>query len=100
MTLERTTKMVLAAVELQDLGTLEAAGKERAAAIAGLGAIPPTPELRQSLTEALAAGEEARRSIRLIRHRLRKESRRLEKIETGFLGALRLPPRHRVDCSG
>jgi hypothetical protein len=100
MTLERTTKMVLAAVELQDLGALEAAGKERAATISGLAAIPPTPELREALTEALKAGEEARRAIRLIKQRLRKETRRLEKIEIGFLSALRLPPRHRVDCSG
>ena len=100
MTLERTTKMILTAAELQDLGALEAAGKERAAAIAELAAIPPTQKLRQALAEALAAGEDARRSIRLIKQRLRKESRRLEKIEIGFLGALRVPPRHRVDCSG
>ncbi len=100
MTLEHTTRLILAAAELQDLGALQTAGKEREAAIAGLGSMPPTEELRDALAQSIEAGEEANRTIRLIKQRLRNESRRLERIEAGFVRALRPAERHRVDCRG
>lgn len=100
MTLEQTTRLILAAAELQDLGALQAAAKEREAAIAALGSMPPTEELRDAVARSIEAGEEAKRTIRLIKQRLRNESRRLERIEAGFVRALRPAARHRVDCRG
>jgi hypothetical protein len=100
MTLEQTTRRILAAVELQDLGALEAASKEREAAIAALASIPATPELRESVAASIAAGEEARTAMRVIKQRLRRESRRLTHIENGFVRALRAPVTHRIDCKG
>jgi hypothetical protein len=100
MTLEQTTRLILAAAELQDLAALQAAGEEREAALAKLGSLPPTEELRDAVAESLQAGEEARRTIRLIKQRTRNESRRLERIETGFLRALRPAGPQRIDCRG
>jgi hypothetical protein len=97
MTLEQTTRLVLSAT---DLAALQAAAEQRQAALATLGSIPPTEELRDVMVESLKAGEEARRSIRLIKHRIRNESRRMERIETGFLRALRPAGPQRVDCKG
>jgi hypothetical protein len=100
MNLEQTTRMVLAAADLQDLGALEVAGRERAPAISALASFPATEILREAAAASFQAGEEAKRAIRLIRQRLRKESRRLEHIETGFLRALQPAASHRVDCKG
>lgn len=100
MTLEQTTRLILAATELQDLGALEAAGKERQAALAGLDSLPATQELRNAVAASLQAGNEARRTIRLIKQRVRQESRRLDRIETGFVRAQRPAERHRIDCRG
>jgi hypothetical protein len=100
MTLEQTTLRILRAVETQDLAVLEQASKERASAMRMLASIPPTPELRDTVAASIAAGEEARRAIRSIRQRLRKDSRRLANIEHGFLRAL-LPTAHpQIDCKG
>jgi hypothetical protein len=98
MTLEQTTPRILAAVEVQDLGALEAASKEREAAIAALASIPATPELRDAVAASIAAGEEARRAIRVIKRRSLHESRRLTHIENGFVRALRAPVKHQIDC--
>jgi hypothetical protein len=100
MTLEQTTRLVLAAVELQDLEALQAAGKARESAIAGLNLLAPTPALRDAVAASIAAGDEARKSIRVIRQRIRKESRRLANIEHGFLRALVPWATHQVDCKG
>jgi hypothetical protein len=100
MTLEQTTRLILSASELQDLTALHAAGVEREAAIANLGSLPATEELRNALLDSLKAGEEARRTIRLLKQRVRHESRRLENIETGFICALRPAGPHRIDCKG
>jgi ribosome recycling factor len=100
MTLEQTTRLILSAAELQDLAALQAAGEEREAALAKLGSQPPTEELRNAMVESLKAGEEARRAIRLIRQRIRNESRRLERIETGFVHALRPARKPRIDFMG
>ena len=100
MKLEQSTRLILAAVDLQDLGALQAAFKEREAAIAGLCSLPETEELRSAVAASIKAGEEAKRAIRLLKQRLRNESRRLERIETGFVNALRPAARHRVDCRG
>lgn len=100
MTLEQTTRRILTAVEAQDLAALEAASRERNSAIARLASIPPTSDLRDAVAASIAAGEEARRTIRLIKQRIRHESRRLERIENGFLRALRPAAKHRVDCKG
>jgi hypothetical protein len=98
MTLEQTTRLILSAAELQDLAALQAAGEEREAALATLGSLPATEELRKTVAESLKAGEEARRTIRLIKQKIRDESRRLERIETGFLRALRPAGPQRIDC--
>ena len=100
MTLEQTTRLILAATELQDLAALQAAGKERDAALAKLASLPANEELRHAMVESLKAGEEARRTIRLIKQRIRNESRRLERIETGFIRALRPAKAHQIDCHG
>jgi hypothetical protein len=100
MTLEQTTRLILSAAELQDFAALQAAGKERDAAIAGLGSMPATEQLRNAIAASLHAGDEAKRAIRLIKHRIRSESRRLERIETGFVRAMRPAERHRIDCQG
>ena len=100
MTLEQTTRLILSAAELQDPAALEVAGRERQTAIAGLGAMPPSEQLRQDLAASIAAGEEAKRTLRLIKQRIRSESRRLERIETGFVRALRPARTHRIDCRG
>lgn len=100
MTLEQTTHLVLSAAELQELGALEAAGKERASALAALGSLAPTPELRDAVAASIEAGEEAKRTIRAIKQRSRSESRRLERIEAGFVRALRPAAGHRIDCKG
>jgi len=98
MTLEQTTRLILSAAELQDLAALQAAGEEREAALAKLASLPPTEELRHAVAESLRAGEEAKRTIGLIRQRMRNESRRLERIETGFLRVLRPAGPQRIDC--
>ncbi len=100
MKLEQSTRLILAAVDLQDLGALQAACKEREAAMAALDSVPATEELHRAVSASIKAGEEAKRAIRLIKQRLRKESRRLERIETGFVSALRPAARHRIDCQG
>jgi hypothetical protein len=100
MTLEQTTRLILSAAELQDLWALQAAAKERDAAMAALDAMPATEKLRGAVAASLQAGEEAKRTIRLIRQRIRNESRRLERIETGFVRALRPAATHRIDCKG
>jgi hypothetical protein len=100
MTLEQTTRLILSATELQDLAALQAAGEEREAVLAKLGSLPPTEELRNTVAESLKAGEEARRTIRLIKQRIRNESRRLERIESGFIRVLRPAGPQRIDCEG
>ncbi len=100
MKLEQTTRRILAAAEAQDLPALQAASKEREAAMATLASLPPTPALRDAVAASIAAGEEAKRSIRAIRQRVRKDSRRLAHIEDGFVSALRPVTTHRVDCKG
>jgi hypothetical protein len=100
MTLEQTTEHILAAAEAQDLAGLQAAGKLRDEAIAALDSVPATPGLRNAVAASIAAGEEAKRAIRVIKQRLRSESRRLANIEHGFVRALRPAARHRVDCKG
>jgi|SRR5271165_2114731 len=98
MTLDQTTLLILSATEMQDLTALQAAGSQRGAALARLGSIPPTEELRHAMVESLLAGEEAKRTIRIIKQKIRNESRRLERIETGFVRALRPAAPHRIDC--
>ena len=98
MTLEQTTRLILSSAELQDVAALQAAGEEREAALAKLRSLPPTEELRDAVAESLKAGEEARRTIRLIKQRIRNESRRLEHIETGFLRTLQPSGTYRIDC--
>jgi hypothetical protein len=100
MTLEQTTRRILTAMEALDLEGLEGAAKERDHAIAMLASLPPTPALRNAVAASIAAGEEAKRAIRTIRQRFRRESRRLERIEDGFVRALRPVVHHRVDCRG
>jgi hypothetical protein len=100
MTLAQTTERILAAAEAQDLAALQAAGKARAAAMGALNSMPPTPALRNAMAASIAAGEEAKRAIRVIKQRIRNESRRLANIEHGFLRALRPVARHRIDCKG
>lgn len=100
MTLEQTTQRILAAADAQDLAALEAASKLRESVIAALASAPPTSQLRNAVAASIAAGEQARRAIRVIKQRLRNESRRLSNIETGFVRALRPLPAHRIDCKG
>ncbi len=100
MTLERITKRMLAAAEAQDLAALQAISKERQSAIAKLASAPPTPALRDAVAASIAAGEQAKRAIRAINQRLRKNSRRLSHIEEGFLHALLPVARHRIDYKG
>lgn len=100
MTIEQTTPRILAAAEAQNLEALQAACKEREAAIAGIGLLAPTEALRNAVAASLAAGEEAKRSLRVIKQRIRNESRRLAQIETGFVRALRPEAVHEVDCEG
>ena len=88
MTLEQTTRRLLNASETLDLPALEAAWTERESAIARLLSIPPTPALRDAVAASIAAGEEARSAIRAIKQRIRKDIRRLNHIEHGFLRAL------------
>jgi len=100
MTLEQTTRRVLAAADAQDLAALEAASRQREFAIAGLSSVPPTPELRDAVAASIAAGEEAKRTLRTIQRRLRKDSRRLANIEHGFLRSLAPAAKHQIDCKG
>lgn len=100
MTLEQITKRMLVAAEAQDLEGLEAACIERKTAIAKLASIPPTPALRDAVAASIAAGEEARRATRALKHRMRRDSRRLSSIEEGFLQALLPVARHQIDYKG
>ncbi len=100
MTLEQTTQRILAAASAQDLAALEAASKLRQSAIAAISSAPPTPLLRNAVAASIAAGEEAKRAIRVIKQRIRNESRRLSNIETGFVRALRPLAAHQIDCKG
>lgn len=93
MTLDETTRRILDAAEAQDLAALHEAAKEREAAIAQLRSLPPTPALRDAVARSIAAGEEAKRTIRAIR-------RKLENIQHGFVRALRPAAKHQVDCQG
>jgi hypothetical protein len=100
MTLEQTTQRILAAAEAQDLEALQAASKERQAAIAMLASLEPTPALRDAMAESIAAGQEAARAIRAIRQRIRKDSRRLASIQHGFLRVHAPAAHHQIDCRG
>jgi hypothetical protein len=100
MTLEQSTRHILAAVKAQDLEALQAAARERAAAIARLDSMPATPELRAAVAASIEAGEQAKRAIRSIKQRIRTESRRLQRIEDGFVRALRPVGTHSVDYKG
>jgi hypothetical protein len=93
MTLEQTTSRIQAAVQARDIDALQAAAKERASAIALLPSLSPTPELRDAIAASIAAGEEARRTIRATR-------RRVGNIQHGFLRALTPAAKHQVDCKG
>jgi hypothetical protein len=99
MTFEQITPRIRAAAEAQDLPALLEASKQRQAAVAMLPSMTPTPELRDAVAASIAAGEEARRAIRAIQQRLRKDSRRLTNIEHGFLRTL-VPTKHQIDCKG
>ncbi len=79
---------------------LKAAGEMRAEAIAALDSIRPTFELCDAVKASIAAGEAAKRAIRVIKQRIRHESRRLANIESGFVRALAPAARHQVDCKG
>jgi hypothetical protein len=100
MTLDQTTRLILAAAELQDLAALQSASKERESALAALPSLPPTPELRDAVAASMAAGEEAKRALRAIKQRIRKDSRRLAHIEHGFLRTLAPVTNHQLDCQG
>lgn len=93
MTLDETTRRILAAVEARDLPALQEAAKQRNTAIAALASLPPTPALRDAVARSIAAGEEAKRTIRAIR-------RRLANIEHGFVRALRPTAKHQIDYKG
>jgi hypothetical protein len=100
MTLEQTTRHILAAADAQDLAALQSASEMRESALAELHSMRPTPELCQDVTASIAAGETAKRTLRVIKQRLRNESRRLTHIEDGFMRALLPPEKHQVDCKG
>jgi hypothetical protein len=99
MTLEQSTRLILAAADARDLEALQAASKQRESSIAMLASMPPTRALRDAVDASIAAGEEARRAIRAIQQRLRKDHRRLANIKHGFLRA-QLPATHQIDCQG
>jgi hypothetical protein len=100
MTLEQSTRRILMAVQSQDLEMLQAASKERASIIALLAAVPPTPTLCEAVAASIVAGEEAQKAIHAIRHRVRKDSRRLANIEHGFLRVLQPSPIPQIDYKG
>jgi len=100
MTLDQITRRIFAAAEAQDLAALHSAAKERTAALAALASLPPTPELRDAVARSIAAGEEAKRAIRAIRQRIRRDSRRLANIQSGFLRTLAPAATPRIDCRG
>jgi hypothetical protein len=99
MTLEQTTKRMLAAAQAEDLLALVGALREREIAFATLASIPPSLDLRDAVEASIAAGEEARRAIRAIKLRIRKITWRLASIEHAFLRVL-LPGKHQIDCKG
>ncbi len=100
MTLEQSTRRILNAVEAQDLEALEGASKEREWVMKTLASMAPTQALRDAVAESIAAGELAQKTIRAIRHQIRKDSRRLANIQHGFLRALAPAERPRIDCQG
>ncbi len=100
MTLEQSTLCILTAAEAQDLEALRAAAALRDAALAELHSFSPTPALCAAITESLAAGEKARQALQAIKRRIGNESRRLARIESGFVSASRPVEMHRVDCRG
>ena len=99
MEFENITRRILAAAEAHDLSALQEASKDRKSAIAALASLTPTPELRNAVAASIAAGKEAKRTIRTIQQRLRDDSRKLTTIEQGFLRSL-VPAKHQIDCKG
>jgi hypothetical protein len=100
MTLEETTEAILVAAEAQDLAALEEARKQREEAMAALSTLSPTIALRNAVADSIKAGEDARRALRIMKQRMRDESRRLAQIESGFLHGLGGSVPHRIDCKG
>jgi len=100
MTLEQSTEHIRSAAEAQNLEALQAAHVERKAAIAALKSQPPSPRLRDAIAASLQAGEEAKRTIRLIKQCLRNDSRRLANIDDGFIRALRPVSVSRINYKG
>jgi hypothetical protein len=100
MTLEQSTENIRSAAEAQNLEALQAANVERKAVIAALKSQPPSPQLRDAIAASLQAGEEAKRTIRLIKQCLRNDSRRLANLEDGFIRALRPVSVSRINCKG
>ncbi len=100
MTLEETTEAILVAAEAQDMAALEDARKQREEAMAALSSLPPTMALRNAVADSIKAGEQARRALRIMKQRMRDESRRLTLIESGFVQGLRSADPHRIDYKG
>ena len=100
MNFKESTLSIRAAVEVQSLSGLQAASKERDAAIAAFGALPPSSNLCEAVADSIAAGEEAKNALSLIKQRMRSESRRLADIEQGFLRTMRGEAAPHIDCKG
>jgi hypothetical protein len=100
MTLEQTTRRILAAAEAQDLAALQSACEMRESALAELHSMRPTPWLCQDVTGSIAAGERAKQALRVVKQRIRNESRRLAHIEDEFVRALQPVGKHQIDCNG
>jgi hypothetical protein len=100
MTLEQTTCRILAAAEAQDLAALQSASEMRQEALDELYSMPRSTALCDVLTASIAAGEKAKQALRVVKQRIRNESRRLAHIEDEFVRALRPVGRHQIDCAG
>jgi predicted RNase H-like nuclease (RuvC/YqgF family) len=100
MTIEQTTERIRSAAEAQNMAALQAANVERKTMIATLKSLPPSQQLRDAIAASLQAGEEAKRTIRLIKQCLRNDSRRLANIDDGFIRALRPVSVSRINYKG
>jgi signal transduction protein with GAF and PtsI domain len=100
MTLEQTTRRILAAADMQDLQALQAAGEMRQEALDALHSTARSTASCNDVAASIAAGEKAQQALRIVKHRLRNESRRLSHIEDGFMRALLPTEKHQVDCKG
>jgi hypothetical protein len=100
MTLEQATQRATEAANSDDLGQLERALNDRAAAIKNAVNLPASPELAERLSAAIAAGDAIRASLAGFRLRTVLEIARLARLRASLGLSAGSPSPTRINYRG